>query len=117
MNAQHTPGPWKVGEDRDVYTANEDCIAMIVGAADQYPIKPKSIANARLIAAAPELLNALEQLVKWMDDSNLSYTKAISHGPFNVEPVEYSVVTEACAAIAKATGVPNDLEAPTTPVR
>lgn len=64
MNA-HTPGPWFVrGQQkgmeaycptRHIYSAaegNTGCIAGVTG----------SMANARLIAAAPELLAALERL-------------------------------------------------------
>ena len=54
-------------------------------------------------AAAPDLADALKALVKWMDDAGLSHTQV---GPacakLGVQPTEYSVVTDARAALAKA---------------
>lgn len=59
---KHTPGPWMV-------TATEDCYC--VANAGRYVIVPErgkvkadnSEADARLIAAAPELLAALERML------------------------------------------------------
>jgi len=75
MNAQHTPGPWEIG-DRDIYGADGFAVAEFDGVfiarnADpaKHPSEPGQCvdrspdevsANARLIAAAPELLEALE---------------------------------------------------------
>ena len=50
---KHTPGPWRVEDDKYIL-ANKKLVAKIVGG----PQGKK--ANARLIAAAPELLEALE---------------------------------------------------------
>jgi hypothetical protein len=60
--------------------------------------------TAILHAAAPELLEALRELVKWMDDSGLSATSPGGVGPLHYGTTEYSVVTAARAAIAKAEG-------------
>lgn len=49
-----------------------------------------------------EVLKALEELVDWMDESGLSHSKAGGVGPFAYEGAEYSVVTNARAAIANA---------------
>jgi len=64
--SQHTPGPWIVtGEEREgerphlcVETAKGGIIANIHGGC-HYPTRPTILQNARLIAAAPELLEAL----------------------------------------------------------
>jgi len=73
-NAQHTPGPWKPAMQHSqqlvtipdkthgwrclvVETSNGDIIARAYGATPEI-----AEANARLIAAAPELLDALENL-------------------------------------------------------
>lgn len=70
MSNQHTPGPWCVGsvnaaEGHNIYSG-KDYIAHSVG---YYPrpgsnqrtlLDKEALANARLIAAAPELLAALE---------------------------------------------------------
>jgi hypothetical protein len=46
--AKHTPGPWQLGDCSLVWTERD---------------KEMSVANARLIAAAPELLEALEGII------------------------------------------------------
>jgi hypothetical protein len=53
---KHTPGPWTVGEDGDIY-AGGACVAQVVGAPDGVA---EAEANGRLIASAPALLAALE---------------------------------------------------------
>jgi hypothetical protein len=72
MNEQHTPGPWAVnwaGSGRDgklvydeVYVYAPECgvedIAVAADIADPLTGKP-SEANARLISASPEMLEAL----------------------------------------------------------
>ena len=55
MSAQHTPGPWLIEDDGE---AQE-----IVTEDGRYAIAWTTPKNARLIAAAPELLEAL----KWLD--------------------------------------------------
>ena len=74
MTAQHTPGPWGVSAQPHGYSVwnvvddeiNPACIgrpvANVVGGYDSVQIEE---ANARLIAAAPELLKALEACVSW----------------------------------------------------
>ncbi len=63
MTNQHTPGPWFVTPDASaVYEKDElgyraDTICRLVG-------NPFATGNARLIATAPELLEALETLVQ-----------------------------------------------------
>ena len=57
MNAKHTPGPWAIGlqvdnERAQIITADGEHLCYV----EQYPVLP----NARLIAAAPDLLAALE---------------------------------------------------------
>lgn len=60
--------------------------------------------NAPLVAAAPELYRALNNLVAWLDGCKLSRTPAIGIGPFKTKPVEYSVVTDARYALEEAKG-------------
>lgn len=60
QKSQHTPGPWSVVKDRfnnsQVYAENRNIL-------DDLPIADNIIekANASLIAAAPELLEALQR--------------------------------------------------------
>lgn len=64
----HTPGPWVVYDNWYIRTPNGKGSHAQVCA----PIEPKMSddehrANARLIAAAPELLEALQRFVAWHD--------------------------------------------------
>jgi len=65
----HTPGPWELGEDGvwlgSVYSEDGLRIALVYGEWDIDEPRPREEgeANARLIAAAPELLKALELLL------------------------------------------------------
>ncbi len=52
----HTPGPWTIDDDRFI-VSNKMLIGQTFNTCDEYS------ANARLIAAAPDLLEALEYLV------------------------------------------------------
>jgi hypothetical protein len=62
MSAQHTPGPWRVVEhDNEAYILPEGdspCVTGIAltGAGRNYT---EALGNARLIASAPDLLDAL----------------------------------------------------------
>ena len=89
----HTPGPWlAVANDHywEIRTFDEQigdaCASKYLTAGDN------GEANARLIAAAPELLEALQEIVDY------------SGGAQNALEDEY-VMDRVCAAIAKATGV------------
>lgn len=89
MNAQHTPGPWEAGQygNSFIVTAKggmyDVAVVRNIGNED-------NAANARLIAAAPDLLEALRQL----------------RDAFIVTSVEMQAdaMRAARAAIAKATG-------------
>lgn len=64
MSAQHTPGPWTVGPGND---ADESWIVQIAGGTRIAGIALRSsteieLANARLIAAAPDLLALAKQV-------------------------------------------------------
>jgi len=62
MTAKPTPGPWIHEDNYAVLSVDGDYIASVVGL--DYN-DPERGANARLIAAAPELLKALEGAVEW----------------------------------------------------
>ena len=91
MQTKHTPGPWHIGvrtyhAGRDVYGPKGEPVAV---ADDAITATPEAEANARLIAAAPELLAALQAI---MDD------------PDAVDHILHLDAVAADAAIAKATG-------------
>lgn len=92
MMTNHTPGPWVIGkQDHDVMTvdtANGTAICDVyVDSDDRRPP-----ANANLIAAAPDLLAALETLERMV--SKMRYT--LDDDDPALEPAR--------AAIAKAKG-------------
>ena len=87
----HTPGPW-VSRNNMVF-GGKKCICSNVNAASPTPQNiaedvAMSIANARLMAAAPELLDALVNLLPLIS-------------PLKAESQQGA---DASAAIAKATG-------------
>jgi hypothetical protein len=97
---KHTPGPWAVDYSDDgplIYTG-ELLIASVSGSTEHIEVQgldeQTTEANASLIAAAPDLLAALEQLLDHGERRNLYYERG--------EDAE--VVGQARAAIAKARG-------------
>lgn len=89
MTTQHTPGPWNVGQDSTAIEASGAIIARTFHWANQYTPIHESYANAKLIAAAPDLLAALEECLQRLD----------SHDDQSVPEC-----LVALAAIKKATG-------------
>lgn len=92
MTAQHTPGPWTV-----LTTADKSRVVANARAGEGWTIAilrqgdtPEWAANARLIAAAPDLLEALEA------------ADAVLSG--RVRDLNYQVRDKVRAAIAKARG-------------
>ena len=93
MEAKHTPGPWnivesnKIDEEAHIQTDLKSICRMWI------QMDSQDMANARLIAAAPELLEALTAMV------------AIWEGPRELAALRFAKsVIDARAAIAKATG-------------
>ena len=70
MKPTFTPGPWHVAPRRNeyhserVFAAGARYIACVGGSDDTVEDQK---ANAHLIAAAPELLEALEMALEWID--------------------------------------------------
>lgn len=99
MNARHTPGPWAVypsnGGDPIIGPAATDDGRFAIARAYFPNYSPDGIvaarrevdANARLIAAAPELLAACEQAEYWL-----------AHDDGSAEPVEMLRVLRAALA-------------------
>ena len=73
---KHTPGPWHIQDDhgkRWIETGgNDDTIAEIHRRKDKGSVYScgEALANAHLIAAAPDLLDALERMVKCAQKQN-----------------------------------------------
>ncbi|HCK4463466.1 TPA: hypothetical protein N0H24_006107 [Pseudomonas aeruginosa] len=99
MANKHTPGPWKVGTPgpNGCYTVGTQgglMTAMIAHSICEPDQIETANANARLMAAAPEMLGALQHIEEyWNRDSNeQAMTDALWH-----------IIETAQAAIAKAT--------------
>lgn len=63
MSGQHTPGPWKIDQNAELPLAIIESGEMGYGIAEIGERNPINLANARLIAAAPDLLAALKALL------------------------------------------------------
>lgn len=81
----HTPGPWKIDENEELPLAviqdNEDGEGICeIGKKEScsYAATPEQWANARLIAAAPDMLRALKELTKEINLSKLNIRKDFS---------------------------------------
>lgn len=102
MAQEHTPGPWKITEDDYGHEhwlggdgEGQICVnGWVNGGCKKYPSKWRKLqADARLIAAAPELLEALER-IEMAANATVCNTKWIAE--------------HAKAAIAKATNQPKE---------
>ena len=103
--AKHTPGPWSIGELSPgkpyVFVDEERTIALLYDkrtsfpqasiSDNQYLYEGQAEANARLIAAAPDLLEALEGMKR-------------IHGNCGASPLEQEICAKMDAAIAAARG-------------
>ena len=99
MSAQHTPGPWaiSIADPHRVVLANGSSKGLEVAQAKEFvpQYREQSLANARLIAAAPDLLEALQTLLGWVEAWDVGFL-------FDDEwPADEAKIK---AAIAKATG-------------
>ena len=104
MSAQHTPGPWGARQQYQDRTGRPlgwiiehaggrigwECTAYASTNSEAAPDDPARAANARLIAAAPDLLSALAAMLTHMGMDEDEYNKP--------------TFEQARAAIAKATG-------------
>lgn len=96
MKTQHTPGPWfqdtySSGESI-VYHPDREEIARVFPQVWPEVANRRDNANARLIVAAPELLDALQGMIRLHYDTAEASARGLE------------AVHQALAAIAKATG-------------
>lgn len=89
-DVKHTPGPWDISEYKDghafVFDPDMGFVCNVMTGSSE------GVANARLIAAAPDMLKALKRMVDWFEQDN-------------PDPA-YDELMLARAAIAKAEGHP-----------
>lgn len=75
----YTPGPWKVEQDLIVSVADRDGDWPVIAKEDRTSIAENWAADARLIAAAPEMLGALYLVWNSIDRVNHPAAKAVQH--------------------------------------
>lgn len=86
----HTPGPWEIHYEYDL--SGYPCFFIHGFSGDQKRDEDTLCANARLIAAAPELLEALKEAKEFIENQQLP------------EKEWARVLDKSVAAIKKATG-------------
>ncbi len=98
----HTPGPWQIHADGRSVEAidNKHNLPLTTVCIFPNPPFPRDVPNARLIAAAPELLAALQTLADRLVRSAEHLDKTDPHQAQNSR----SMAIAARNAIAKATG-------------
>lgn len=98
--SKHTPGPWTIDERRirDGYYAAitapkwHALADVVVRMSDEEEDQPEGVANAKLIAAAPDLLDVLQRMLDHGERCNWFADRG-----------DYELVSEAREAIEKAT--------------
>lgn len=113
MTARHTPGPWSIGDENnaccDVLLGTEHNLTCSLDRRDDNTYaevisRAEMLANAQLIAAAPELLDALQIAREFMSiASDWNFHEAEINGEMRST---YDWLEVVDAAIAKATGEP-----------
>ena len=93
MRTPHTPGPWSITCNRVHGAVDSGANTGIADMLGNCGVTATVNANARLIAAAPELLEALEALLTW----GQNWVSPIA------DPAAHLLLIEAHNAIAKAT--------------
>lgn len=99
MSSNHTPGPWRTFNWKGQETIVQNHVGQAIADCDvnRYLELSAKQANARLIAAAPELLEALQSIIEFANDpcGALHTVRQFRN------QIEYE---RALSAIAKATG-------------
>ena len=107
--SKHTPGPWSVERsnkhgiiwiDAAESRLGDICDLYHITASDQLVAKDNAEANAKLIAAAPDLLEACKMFAEWLHEDN----QHSPNSPYQIDRHAKAVKTT-MAAIAKAEGV------------
>lgn len=100
--SKHTPGPWEHKKDGDEWRIRQKgSVKKVFGGTTERPVCEvvNSLADARLIAAAPELLEALSGMLE-------RYTELVNCGDCgNWDAEQEKEVVASRAAIAKAKGI------------
>lgn len=107
---KHTPGPWFIEHDASQFenhaaisAKTHGMLAHVVWKMEDDDQTPECEANARLIAAAPDLLAALREI-------SADYADRFDLESPSTNPGIKIVIEQARAAIAKATGESRELD-------
>lgn len=110
--SDHTPGPWKVGKGSWVISENSEGINVSGGTGEEackyyggnLICESVGNSNAHLIAAAPDMLIVLKEIVKTIKDSDAWGRDCLDRGGFDLEISEN--------LIARAEGKTDDFPFP-----
>lgn len=95
---KHTPGPWRTGGlSGGAVFSGEKMVAAVYGDDRECNVDKRMQANARLIAAAPELLEALRDLDECYCEAGQELSREDRHR-------HRMTLIKARAAISRATG-------------
>ena len=108
--SKHTPGPWEAAERGDYFDLDGNS-RVILGddrriAIVQHSGREADAANTRLIAAAPDLLDALEAIdceSDWLMACCVA-AESCGRGPVHPKQTARSLIAKVRDAIAKAEG-------------
>lgn len=106
---KHTPGPWIVPDDGTIGTVADSqgrvvAQAQQVTSADRHTDHAERRANAQLIAAAPELLEACKKTITWLAFNAGRMEADPNHHPQALKNIKEDLDV-VIAAIQKAEGV------------
>lgn len=90
QESKHTPGPWTVVNCIYVQSPDGIDVAVTVRHRKSFPWRE----NARLIAAAPELLEALELLLKWSNPIVSEHAQCVEFAKATVAKAKLKVKNE-----------------------
>jgi hypothetical protein len=111
----HTPGPWKIGRYGDVCHGDGEWtgVPFVYGIAEGQTnhADPEVIANTRLIASAPDLLEALKETWRVLDAAGLlNLSNGVQLGQTSWYVKANDAREQSRAAIAKAEAASPNLE-------
>jgi len=110
--SSHTPGPWRLSSESPLIIKQDythiglgESSGVLIGSAcghensGFFPSTEEGLANARLITAAPDLLEALRDIISWIpNEATLARLGFLTEAPELARK-------KAVAAIAKATAL------------
>lgn len=89
MDAKHTPGPWRISKINPRIVESENPGLDTRPVSRTFRMQPEAEANARLIAAAPELLALLAQALNFIEHREANLGKLTTDEEWDANVVEY----------------------------